>query len=136
MENAAQALLIAGGILLAILTVTLLVYMFNNAAIIGNANEKKEELERIAAWNAEWEAYNKIYLYGTDVLTVLNKAEQNNIDDKTNIVKIYVKDENNIEVIDTKGYMESRKTNLFICENVEYSEKSGKVNKMIFKFVE
>ena len=37
MDNAAQALLIAGGILLGILTITMLVYMFSNISNMGNA---------------------------------------------------------------------------------------------------
>ena len=78
MDNATQALLIAGGILLAIMTITALVVMFSNAATIQNAQNNKEELERLAKWNAEWEAYNKRLLYGAEVLTVVKKAEQNN----------------------------------------------------------
>ena len=78
MDNAAQALLIAGGILLGILTITMLVYMFSNISNMGNAQNLKQEAERLAAWNNEWEAYNKRLLYGTEVLTVINKAEQNN----------------------------------------------------------
>ena len=80
MENAAQALLIAGGILLAILTLSLIVYMSNNVSTIGSAQAEKQEVERLAAWNAEWEAYNKQVLYGAEVLTVRNKADQNNLE--------------------------------------------------------
>lgn len=78
MDNATEALLIAGGILLGILTITALVYMFNNLSIMGNAQEKREETKRLAEWNSEWEAYNKMQLRGAEVLTVVNKAKQNN----------------------------------------------------------
>lgn len=44
MDNATEALLIAGGILLGILTITALVYMFNNLSIMGNAQEKEKKL--------------------------------------------------------------------------------------------
>ena len=59
MENATQALLIAGGILLALITVLTLVYLGNNLAIIGQSEQDKIEQERLDNWNAEWEAYNK-----------------------------------------------------------------------------
>ena len=78
MENASEALLIAGGILLGILTITLLVYMFGNLSNMESADMARVEQERLNAWNAEWEAYNKRLLYGTEVLTVIKKAEQKN----------------------------------------------------------
>ncbi len=76
MENASQAILIAGGILLAILTISMLTLMFNNISIMQNAKADKKEAEELAAWNSGWEAYNKKYLYGAEVLTLINRAEQ------------------------------------------------------------
>ncbi len=49
MDNAAQALLIAGGILLGILTITMLVYMFSNISNMGNAQNLKQEAEKISS---------------------------------------------------------------------------------------
>ncbi len=95
MENASKALLIAGGILLGMLTLGLLATMFNNISTMQNAKADKKITEEIAAWNSEWEAYNKSYLYGTEVLTVINKAQQNNYEDNLYKVKI--------EVINTDG---------------------------------
>lgn len=136
MENATQALLIAGGILLAILTLTTLVYMFSNMATIGNTRADKEELERLRAWNAEWEAYNKRVLYGAGVLTVMNKAEQNNNEyenDTAYEVKILVF-RNSIE--QTKDDVATSKSSIFKCTSVEYNHETGRINKMVFEFVE
>ena len=80
MENASQALLIAGGILLALITISAFVLMFNNVNTIQETQYTREETQRLLRWNAEWEAYNKTLLYATEVLTVVNKAEQNNKD--------------------------------------------------------
>lgn len=93
MEDASKALLMAGGILLAMLTLGLLVAMFNNISTMQNANADTEEARELAAWNAQWEAYNKPLLHGTEILTVINKAEQNNTDDS--LYKVTVKVENN-----------------------------------------
>jgi len=139
MENASQALVIAGGILLGILTLTMLVYMFNNMAIIGNADKQKEEMERLADWNAEWEAYNKQYLYGAEVLTVLNKAEQNNLEYDNNVrytVQINVKNGESATVPNAHDFLETRKTNIFICTEVKYNNETGRVNEMTFQFEE
>lgn len=130
MENASQALIIAGGILLAILTISLFVYMFNNISAMGNAQAQKEEITHLANWNAEWEAYNKRYLYGTDVLTVMNKAEQIN-----NEVDIKIRVDKSI-INNPREFVSNYKTSTYTCEEVEYSNKTGRVCKMIFKFVE
>ena len=147
MDNAPQALLIAGGILLAIITITALVVMFGNAAKIQKAQYSKEDLERLAKWNAEWEAYNKRFLYGAEVLTVVKKAEQNNNEysDTRYHVTILVKDElgNDITGInELKEYLQGtvaiphRKTNVFECTDLKYNDETGRVNRMEFKFKE
>lgn len=131
MENATEALLIAAGILFTILILTLFVYMFNTVNKIGQTAENNKEIEQITAWNAEWEAYNKRYLYGTEVLTVINKAEENA---KEHEIKVQVLIDNE-QIPNQKEYVSTKKTNLFTCKSVEYSDK-GRVNKMIFEFVE
>lgn len=78
MENASKALLIAGGILLALLTTSLLILVYNNMQSMQNAQAQKLETEQRIAFNKEYEAYNKSLLYGTDVITVVNKAINNN----------------------------------------------------------
>lgn len=136
MENASEALLIAGGILLAILTITLLVYMFGNLNTIGSADAEITEQERLNAWNAEWEAYNKRLLYGAEVLTVINKAEQNNRDYDGN-TKYYVTCKillNTTEV--DKTYVETHKTLIFECKEMNYSNETGRINEIIFKLKE
>lgn len=144
-DNASQALLIAGGILLAIITLSLLVVMFGNLNIIGTSQEDKEDVEKLDEWNQEWEAYNKKLLYGTEVLTVINKAEQNNSDynyQSKYIVKIKIFDGVNLEAevksdgaIVNKTYLEVNKTNIFRCTKMERSGETGRVNYIEFEVV-
>lgn len=136
MENASEALLIAGGILLGILTITLLVYMFGNLSNMESADMARVEQERLNAWNAEWEAYNKRLLYGTEVLTVINKAEQNNqeYEDNTTYYVTYKILQGNTQV--DKSFVEARKTSIFECTAMNYSNETGRINEVIFKFVE
>ena len=74
MENASKALLIAGGILLALMTLSLIVYVSTSTTRMAEAQDAKKASEELAAFNASYEAYNKTRMYGTDVITVVNKA--------------------------------------------------------------
>lgn len=74
MENAAKALVIAGGILLAIMILSLLVYMLGTTSRMAQAQDEKKVAEQLVAFNNEYEAYNKSRLYGIEVITVVNKA--------------------------------------------------------------
>lgn len=78
MENASKALLIAGGILLALMTLSLVVYMSGATSRMMEAQDEKKAAEELAAFNMEYEAYNKRRMYGTDIITVVNKAINNN----------------------------------------------------------
>ena len=78
MENASKALLMAGGVLLAIIILSLVIYMANSASILAEAQETKALVEQTNAFNKEYEAYNKRRLYGTDIITVVNKAINHN----------------------------------------------------------
>ena len=136
MENASEALLIAGGILLGILTITLLVYMFGNLSNMESADMARVEQERLNAWNAEWEAYNKRLLYGTEVLTVINKAEQNNHEYECSeeYYVTYKILQGNTQV--DKSFVETKKTSIFECTAMNYSNETGRINEVIFKFIE
>lgn len=74
MENASKALLIAGGILLALMTLSLIVYVSTSTTRMAEAQDAKKASEELSAFNASYEAYNKTRMYGTDVITVINKA--------------------------------------------------------------
>ena len=74
MENAAKALLIAGGILFAILILSLIVYVSNATTRMAEAQEQKKLVEELEAFNKSYEAYNKKRMYGADVITVVKKA--------------------------------------------------------------
>ena len=78
MENASKALLIAGGVLITLIIITMFIMMFNNISNIQKEQEEQTKLEQIVDFNAEFEAYNKKVMYGTDVITLINKVVENN----------------------------------------------------------
>ena len=78
MENASKALLMAGGVLLAILIISLVLLLNTSITNFENAQNNEKEKREIVAFNREYEAYNKSVLHGTDIITVVNKAIEHN----------------------------------------------------------
>lgn len=78
MENASKALMIAGGVLVALIIITMFLMMFNNLSNIKKEQEEATKVEQVEAFNAGFEAYNKKIMYGVDVITLINKVAENN----------------------------------------------------------
>ncbi len=79
MENASKALIIAGGMLIAIMVASLFVYLFTSYGKYANDMYDKINRRQITQENNEYTKYegakdNTIY----DVVTVVNKAKDNN----------------------------------------------------------
>ncbi|MCL2354354.1 MAG: hypothetical protein FWC68_00385 [Oscillospiraceae bacterium] len=78
MENASKALLIAGGILLSLLVISLLMLMTNIIGDVRRADEDRIAQEQLVRFNQRFEAYNRTLLNGQEVITVINMAIDNN----------------------------------------------------------
>lgn len=78
MENASYALYIAVGVLIGILMLSLLIFRWKQLGSVENAKDSATVIKNRAEFNAEYEVYNKRLMYGTDVLSCLNKAQNNN----------------------------------------------------------
>lgn len=122
MENASKALLIAGGVLLAVLVLSLFGLLLSNISSNQMAQEKTKQAEQLKEFNQQWEAYNKKALYGTDIITVVNKAIQNNksvvATDKEN--NFYV----NVTIVYNGNTFEPKITKLNLITNVlEYVDE-------------
>ena len=68
----------AGGIFIAILVITLLVFFYNNIVTVQNADEQAEIIEQSAEFNKQYDVYNRNNLYGSEVLSLANKMEDYN----------------------------------------------------------
>jgi len=78
MDNAAKGLIVAGGILLAIMTLTIFMYGLTTTSRINLAQDEADAMQELTNFNLQYESYNKKRMYGVDVITVINKAVQNN----------------------------------------------------------
>jgi len=139
MENASKALLIAGGVFFAMLIISLMIYMSESITGMSEAQENKKAAEQLSAFNREYEVYNKKLMYGTDVVTVINKAKE----DKITIIV------NGLTIIDSRATLDEVRNNIkkarldpdspdyealriFECTNIDYNEDTGKVMTMYF----
>ena len=128
MENASKALLIAGGVFLALLTISMFVLMINNVKNVDIMQKEQAQIEDIKKWNQEWEVYNKENMYGAEVLTVLNKSENSKEQGYNINFDVYKKDNSKGD----KDYLQKNKSKIFKCIKVDYV--NGYVSNMEFKF--
>lgn len=133
MENSTKAILMAAGVLFALLTLSLVTVMIGNIQTISEAENSKQQTKELQEWNAQWEAYNKEIMYGSEVITVINKAAQSNYEGYE--VKITVKKENGTTIIsrELSSYLQQNELSIFTCEKISYNEETGRVNEMIFR---
>lgn len=76
--NAALAMKIAGGMLIAVIIVSALVYFFGQLTPLQQQMVDIKATEQTTDFNKEYEVYNRQLMYGVDVLSALNKAYSNN----------------------------------------------------------
>ena len=153
MENASKALIMAGEILIAVLIITLLIYGYTNINQLTMQEKKEAEAQQLQAFNSEYESYNKKLLRGVDVVSVINKAINNNYkyenEEYYNItIEFLIKsaiDNSSVEM-EKKHNMNSLsiiqnnidafkefKSRIFDCKEVRYNKESGRINYMYFE---
>lgn len=74
MENASKALLIAGGVLIALLVLGALLLMFNQLSGYQKSNVNIEKDTQLAAFNDQFAQYARNDLKGNDLISLVNKV--------------------------------------------------------------
>lgn len=91
MENASKALIIAGAILLAILIISLGIYIFNQASQITKSNNLSEV--EVLNFNEKFTSFEGSNVRGSEVNSLLTRVVQNNVanqDDPSKQVKVTI----------------------------------------------
>ena len=143
MENATKALIMAGGILIALMILGALMLMFNNLSSYQKQNETTAEQVQIAEFNNQYMPYEKENLTIMELKSVYHKIKSNN--EKYPEYKINHNIENVVKTKPWKTYFLEEQNNKFIdrpdqvvmdsvfkCKNIGYS-KEGRINKMLFE---
>ncbi len=146
MENASKALIIAGGILLALLILSVLIYVGTTLSNMANQQNQSKQLEQTAEFNRTYEAYNRSRLYGTDVISVVNRAidynKQLDADEEEyfiNIVIITLEGKTYTITTDAGMDLNNYKNSKFTCTGLEDGtsgvvyDSNGKIKQMTFK---
>lgn len=127
MENATKAFLIAGGVLIALITLSIFVFSYNQLNWYQNLENDAKDEQLIQKYNVEFEAFNKKIMYGTDIISVLNKAISHN--DTKNaqygneyFINVVVSIE---EINYGKGYDDTIKNKTYSLQQISSIEKDG-----------
>ena len=91
MENATRAFMIAGGVLLAILILGLIVYAYTSFSSMGIQEEERTRAEQLAEFNKPYESYEGKTLRAQELISVVNRAINDNEKNGINIaVKVKI----------------------------------------------
>lgn len=148
MENASKALIMAGGVLIGILIISLAVYLFTDFGSTSAQINAQNSQKQITEFNSKFTSYEgykdkdgnwKITIY--DIITLASYAKENNqYYEDTSEEQIKVKIDN-IEIQDytndknqklISNYTRDGILKKFKCSNVEYNAR-GKVKSITFR---
>lgn len=153
MENATKALIIAGGMVIAMLIVGLLTWGYTQIRALQQENVTEEERQQIVEFNERFEAYNKKVVRGYQMISLANLVYDTNSRYTEEVgytpVTIIVDGlsdqsatgEDLVNYIQT--YYDSMSSNdknalkqlYFECTGVEYDNRNSRVVKMTFRRV-
>ena len=145
MENATKALTIAASILIAIILITLIVVFFKSTNLLKTTEARSEETRQLKEFNEQYSKYKGKYLYGTEVITIINRAIGDGVKVTINNMTQTIGKENKVignYISETlplnRSYpvenVNTYNDNRYKCTNVEYT--NGKVSKIIFKEID
>lgn len=137
MENASKALLMTGSILIGVILLSLGVYLYRSMSEFQSVQSSTFTEEQLTQYNLEFLSYDKKVMYGTDVITVLNKAIDSNKkyaeDDEFNFIDIGFKLKDSVSAVTTE-YTWNSKTKRYDSKTLKtpvtgktYSFETGKL---------
>ena len=128
MENASRALIIAGGVLIAIIILSLGVYLF--VMFSGQAKTYRDivSVTEIQKFNSKFDAYA-----GRQDITAQEVASVCNLAKEYNNVSITVQKATNqaIDVSNIESFVADNFDSLFSCSNPQY-DNNGKIISLVF----
>ncbi len=78
MENVSKAMLIAGGMLITILVLSLVAFGWNQLSKYQNSRQQSTKLQQLYEYNKEFESYNKKVIHGYELVSLANLANDTN----------------------------------------------------------
>ena len=122
MENVTKALLIAGGVLLAIMILSILVIFRGRLTGYFERQHESKIIEQDTKFNAKFENYNQETIRGNELISIMNKV----VDYNTSIVGVKGDYDRIVMSVDFKGYQNSDRNNF------KYSAEDESIFRGIF----
>ena len=122
MENASKALIMAGGVLISLIIIGVLVISFNNLSEWQKIEQSGEKTEQAAEFNKQYEVYLRD-VYGSELLSIASKVQDYNKRKAEN--KGYTKIELYVEItsdMDNEFFNEKTYTSTMIKEEIDNLE--------------
>ena len=137
MENASHAIMIAAGILLAMVITGLLLFAYKNYSNYKKSEYETTRQDQVTAANKELESYNRKSIKGLQLLSLINTVadhnnenlrKENNTEDMP-IIKLYiavrVESTNNNKVYDTADSIRNKKDSGLFTDPPKYADYDG-----------
>lgn len=90
MENASKALLIAAGVLIGLILMTMILYSYSQISSYYKSKEQSETVKQLAEFNKQYNLYDRDDVRGSELLSLVNKIidynKQNPDDEQMQIV--------------------------------------------------
>lgn len=124
MENASKALLMAGGVLIALLIIGALLLMFNNLSSYQKVGEQDTREAQVIEFNNQFETYNRKNVRGSELYSLLNRVVDYN-------KRKSIKGRGTNEQGQYEGYTNMKIT--FSLKNPKDFSADGKENRLLTK---
>lgn len=150
MENAVKALLMAAGVLIGVLILSMAVALYSSLSNYAEEIKANIEQNELNKFNAQFTGYIRENLTIQDIVTVANIAYENNLiydleqdsaGENSYYVQVWIHDDNGERRIeedihaDTNTLLESNLGNTFECTNddIQFSQMTGRVISIRFQ---
>lgn len=152
-ENSTNALMIAAGVLISVMIISLAVYLFKSSADFAESYYADINSKATQAFNNKFEIYNTDEVTIQDMVSIANFARDTNIkngveNDKNSSIYIQVilyNGSKHLETLDREDLYKFMEENTFVdndpskgeqmykCKGIEYDENTQRVNKITFE---
>ncbi len=126
MDNASKAILMAGGVLIAIAIISVAIFFYTQMTGYASQNEEMLSSTQIQSFNRFYTAYVGRDIRVVDAINILNKALDDGIDTENKLTSLIQRGKTDFKIIDVKKYTESNNYRV----TCEYDDV-GKIKKVI-----
>ncbi|MBQ3145316.1 MAG: hypothetical protein IJB90_01860 [Clostridia bacterium] len=133
MENASQALLIAGTILIALIVLSIGVYLASNSSKVGESYEQTQEIAELTRFNSKFIVYaEREDITAQEVVSISNFVRNYNNENDPDI-NFFPVIADGVEFIKQNSTNQDGSVKYFVCreENIRYT--NGKVSSITFE---